>query len=43
MIEAVPALLFAVGVKVAVRVKPLPLRLDRVPPLTARSPEVPSQ
>jgi hypothetical protein len=40
--EAVP-LLEAVGVKVAVRVRPEPEMAERVPPLTLTSPAVPSQ
>ena len=40
--EAVP-LLLAVGVKVAVRVRPVPEMAERVPPTTTTSPEVPSQ
>ena len=35
--------LLAEGVKVAVRVKPLPLIADKVPPLTVMSPVLPSQ
>ena len=42
MIEAVPELL-AVGVKVAVRVRPVPLMAERVPPETDTSPEEPFQ
>ena len=41
--EAVPALVLAGGVKVAVRVRPEPLMAERVPPVTATSPVVPSQ
>ena len=40
--EAVP-LLLAVGVKVAVRVRPVPEMAERVPPATTTSPVVPSQ
>ena len=40
---AVPLFVFGVGVNVAVRVKPLPLIADRLPPLTPTSPLVPSQ
>ena len=40
---AVPLFVFGVGVNVAVRVKPLPLIADRLPPLTTTSPLVPSQ
>ncbi len=42
MMEAVPELL-AVGVKVAVRVRPEPEMAESVPPETTTSPEVPSQ
>ena len=42
VIEAVP-LLPAVGVKVAVRVRPLPEMAERVPPETLTSPLLPSQ
>ena len=41
--EAVPALVLADGVKVAVRVRPEPVMAERVPPVTERSPVVPSQ
>ena len=41
--EAVPALVFGVGVKVAVRVRPEPVMAESVPPVTATSPVVPSQ
>ena len=41
--EAVPALVLAAGVKVAVRVRPEPVMAERVPPVTATSPVVPSQ
>ena len=37
------AVVFAVGVKVAVRVSPVPLMALRVPPVTTTSPLVPSQ
>ena len=43
MMEAVPALVLADGVKVAVRVRPEPVMAERVPPVTVRSPVVPSQ
>ena len=39
-ILAVPDTTFAVGVNVAVRVKPVPLMLPKVPPLTSTSPEL---
>ena len=41
--EAVPAFVLADGVKVAVRVRPEPVMAERVPPVTATSPVVPSQ
>ena len=40
--DADPPFVLAVGVNVAVRVNPLPLMLDSVPPLTTTSPLVPS-
>ena len=40
MMEAVPALVLADGVKVAVRVRPEPVMAERVPPVTETSPEV---
>ena len=42
LIVAVPPLL-AVGVNVAVRVRPEPSMAERVPPTSVRSPAVPSQ
>ncbi len=39
---AVPLAKFAVGVKTAVRVRPVPLMAPKVPPETTRSPELPS-
>ena len=41
--EAVPALVLADGVKMALRVRPEPVMAERVPPVTATSPVVPSQ
>ena len=38
-----PALVFGVGVKMAVRVRPEPVMAERVPPVTERSPVAPSQ
>ena len=43
MMEAVPALVLADGVKMALRVRPEPVMAERVPPVTERSPVVPSQ
>jgi len=43
VMEAVPALVLADGVKMALRVRPEPLMAERVPPVTERSPVVPSQ
>ena len=40
MMEAVPALVLADGVKMAVRVRPEPVVAERVPPVTETSPEV---
>ena len=40
---AEPLLKFGVGVKRAVRVRPVPLMDPKVPSVTAKSPEVPSQ
>ena len=40
---ALPEAMPAVGVKVAVRVSPLPLMAPRLPPVTTTSPEVPFQ
>ena len=40
---AVPDTTFAVGVKVAVRVKPVPLMFPKVPPLTSTSPALEAQ
>ena len=40
---AVPEARLAVGVKVALRVRPLPLMAPKVPPLTTTSPLLPSQ
>ena len=42
MIEALP-LLLAAGVKMAVRIRPVPETADRVPPETTTSPELPFQ
>ena len=41
--EAVPALVLADGVKVAVRVTPVPVMGESVPPVTTTLPLVPSQ
>jgi len=43
VMEAVPALVLADGVKMALRVRPKPVMAERVPPVTERSPVVPSQ
>ena len=43
MIVALPLAKFAVGVKTAVRVRPVPLMALRVPPETNRSPVIPFQ
>ena len=40
---AEPLLKFGVGVKAAVRVRPVPLMAPNVPPVTAKSPAVPFQ
>ena len=40
---ALRAARFVVGVKVAVRVRPVPLMAPSVPPVTTTSPELPSQ
>ena len=40
---ALPEARLTVGVKVAVRVRPLPLMVPSVPPVTTTSPAVPSQ
>ncbi|MNR24205.1 hypothetical protein D3C85_1412720 [compost metagenome] len=40
---AVPALVDAVGVNIAVRVRPAPAIAPNVPPVTTTSPVVPSQ
>ena len=40
MMEAVPALVLGVGVKVAVRVRPEPVVAERVPPVTETSSDV---
>ena len=40
---AVPLAKLAVGVKTAVRVRPVPLMAPKVPPETTRSPKLPSQ
>ena len=39
---AVPLAKLAVGVKTALRVRPVPLMASKVPPVTTRSPELPS-
>ena len=41
--EAVPALVLADGEKVAVRIAPVPVMAESVPPVTTTSPVVPSQ
>ena len=38
--EAVPALVFGVGVKMALRVRPEPVMAERVPPVTETSSDV---
>ena len=43
MTEAVPALVLVAGVKVAVRVEPVPLMAERLPPETETSPMDPFQ
>ena len=40
---AVPLAKLAVGVKTAVRVRPVPLMAPKEPPVTTRSPELPAQ
>ena len=40
---ALPLSKLAVGVKVAMRIRPLPLMAPRVPPVTTRSPVLPFQ
>ncbi len=42
VILALPLARLAVGVKTAVRVRPVPLMVPKVPPVTIRSPELPS-